>query len=181
MTSQGSSIGDLVAAKFGDAQAVQLDFPDAVMAELVFPGVDEGVVIDNVYRAIPELFDVSLTEVLVGSWSKLDEIRDFRGPDGGQGEVALAEHDVEADYRPVLTVRVDQAPPRSIELDLRLTIGLTGVVLRIAGGKIREVVAGEVRLSAGLVWRDREIMTPLRTEPILLGPCLHLGDGLDIP
>jgi hypothetical protein len=182
MTPHVSSIGELIALQLREPHAVSVDVVHQAIAILKLPGVDPIRIVEQVRESIPSLFDdFSLADVLVSSWSKLTELRQFRDPSGGRGEVALAEHTVEASYRPTLVVRVNQLEATSIELDLRLQIHLQALLLKVAEGKIRHLESGSFALEVTILWKEHTILRPIHTQPAPLGPCFQLRDGLLIP
>jgi hypothetical protein len=136
----------------------------------------------HIEDSVRELLHVSIGEVMVGAWSKLQALHEFRGTSGGHGEVSLVDHSIDASYRPTLSVTIAPPPPMpwSLEFELKLTIDIGAVTLGIGGGRIRRVSPCDFQIHVALFWKDHEIVEPVHTKRMAL-PEVDLGKGIVIP
>ncbi|WP_205634013.1 hypothetical protein [Labilithrix luteola] len=137
---------------------------------------------EHLASEVSHVLDVSVGDLLGRAWTDLRELHAFRGPSGGHGEVTLAHHTIEGDYRPMLTVSVEPPPPPSwqIPLDLRLKLDVGGATLGVGEGKIRKVSLVDLKVEASLLWGNTELFSPVRTKPFPIGS-IELRDGIPIP
>jgi hypothetical protein len=172
-----------VSAKFTPLQAtIEAELPAAVAARASLSTVASSVV-SSVEKFLSSVLAMPLTDILLGAWSKLEEVRELRGPTK-RGEVTLASHTVTGDYRPKLSVRVSEPPAawsRSWEFDLKIALALEAVTLGIDGGKIRTVTPCSAKLSVDLLCEGLELLKVAKAGPFDIGGHIRLGDGIPIP
>ena len=135
-------------------------------------------------RALASVLDVSLGDILESAWATAGKLREAADPARHKPDetviVPMVEHTVRSKQEPVLEFTCDGRPVFSLSLSIELVLRLAGVVLRVRGGRIRDIASGTCSASAALsvagvklIERStREIMLPMR---------VHLGRGIGIP
>jgi hypothetical protein len=114
---------------------------------------------------VAELLDIEISEVIESAWAKGDELLRYANPEEYPPDetiiTELAEHTIETDYHPSLEIMVNEQKLPEIQLDVFLSLTIKGLILKIQGGKIRELGTGSIdgkgRLEvAGTVILQRE-------------------------
>jgi hypothetical protein len=148
------------------------------------PGLPWSAVARAVGAKLDEVLDVNLAGIALSVWKKYQRLQEYRDPVRHPPEetalVPLAEHTIESVHRPHVDVLVNEAPVGRLDFEIRLALKLEGVVLKVRGGKIREIGAGRGRgqghlKCAGVTLVERQ------TGNFELPLAIDLGDGLDIP
>lgn len=94
------------------------------------------------------VLSTSLGDVVAGGWNHYRELRRARDPKEHPPDeivtVQIGEHSISSSHRPQLVVTMNGAalgPPVEFEVELRLD--LTAATLKVQGGEIREIRAGQ--------------------------------------
>lgn len=111
---------------------------------------------------IGELFNVPLPDLLVASWKKADALQALLEESRKNPEkvtfLELAEHIIRSEYHPYIEIRIAGVPlPKKIEFTVRLSVSLKGIILRIKGGTIAEIQAGNCEFEGKVQYADLTI------------------------
>jgi len=139
-----------------------------------------------------EVLNVGLDEVMLAAWKKYRGLCEYadstRHPPEEAILVPLARHTVSSIHRPHVDLLIKDVSLGSLCLDIRLALALEGVVLKVQGGKIRDVCAGSCQVSGTLQCTIRsrvgskEILSLKKgTRKLRLPGAVHLAHGVAIP
>lgn len=139
-----------------DAGAEAQDIKEALASAA--PGLPIGTVLDGVARAVQELLDVPITDILGRAWERSRDLRaaiqKTRESDDATELVPLLGHTITSEHRPsVEIVKGDVAIVRLV-FPLKIEFRLDGVILRVRKGRISEILAGTVKIKATMRFGD---------------------------
>lgn len=107
---------------------------------------------------IGELFSVELPDVLVASWNKAAELQQVLEESRNAPEAVtileLTEHTVSSEFHPSIEIRVLGVHSKKIPFTVRLLAKLKGINLKIQGGAITEIQAGNCEFEGKLQYED---------------------------
>ena len=187
MTESTLTLRDFLLARAEDAcAAIEKSETGTRLKEAVakLPGLEWGPVAREIEAKIGEILDVDILGVLLGGWRKYRQLQEYRDTTKHPPEetilLSLAEHAISSSHHPKIDILAGEAPIAHLEFTITLALKLEGVVLKVRGGKIREISAGRCHGKgtlecAGVPLVERE------TERFELPGRLGLGDGIDIP
>jgi hypothetical protein len=128
---------------------------------------------------LPELFDVSVHDVLVGAWDTLREVVAAVGESEAAPDdvlrVALADHTIESEHHPYVQVSLDGVPPITITFTAKMTFAVKAFCLRIQAGRITAIEAGTCEAS-GTVEFNRFTILASRPAELRFPGTIELGD-----
>ena len=122
------------------------------------PGLPLGTVLDGIGRAVQDLLDVPVSDILVGAWNRSRDLKaaieKTRASDDTTELVPLLGHTITSEHRPSVEIVKDEVAIARLVFPLRLEFRLEGVVLRVRKGRISEILAGTVKLKATMKFGD---------------------------
>jgi len=187
MAERPLTLSDFLVARTEDArQAIERSEAGARLKEAVgkLPGIEWGPVASEIEAKIAEVLDVDILGILLGGWKKYRQLQQYRDPAKYPPEetilLTLTEHSISSSHHPKIEILAEQVLVASLEFTITLALTLEGIVLKVRGGKIREICAGRCRgkgtlACAGVPLLERE------TERFELPGRIDLGDGIEIP
>jgi hypothetical protein len=139
---------------------------------------------DTVADAILAALDVKLTDILAGAWSTLRELQDYADPARHPAEetalVPLARHKLRSTHHPSIEVMLGEDVIAKLEFTVALTLSLEGIVLKVRGGRIREIASGSYAGTGSLKLADA-VLVERQTPSYIIPGSISLGDGIPIP
>ncbi len=156
------------------------------------PKVSLGAVQEEMSAKIGEVLDVGLGDVMAAAWEKVGALREYADPDEHPPEetvlLPLAAHTIESEHEPSVELKIKDMVICTIQLEVALELALEGVVLKVQGGKIREIQAGSCQASGSLACSletklgTREVLNLEKETPqFQLRGAIPLGAGIEIP
>jgi hypothetical protein len=122
------------------------------------PGLPIGTVLDGVARAVQELLDVPVTNILGGAWARARDLRaamqKTRDSADATELVPLLGHTITSEHRPHVEIVKDDVVIARLVFPLTLNFRLEGVVLRVRQGRISEILSGTVKIKATMKFGD---------------------------
>ena len=122
------------------------------------PGLPLGPIIDGVSKGLETALDVPISSMLVGAWDRARELRaaiqQTRDADNEAVLLPLLDHTITSDHRPHVDVVLSGAPIARLVFPLTVAFQLEGIVLRIAKGRIADVLAGRMTVKATLKFAE---------------------------
>ena len=122
------------------------------------PGLPLGTVLDGIGRAVQDLLDVPVSDILVGAWNRSRDLKaaieKTRASDDATELVPLLGHTITSEHRPSVEIVKDEVAIARLVFPLTLEFRLEGVVLRVRKGRIREILAGTVKVKATMKFGD---------------------------
>jgi hypothetical protein len=122
------------------------------------PGLPIGTVLDGVARAVQELLDVPVTDILGGAWARARDLRaaiqKTRESADATELVPLLGHTITSEHRPCVEIVKDDVAIARLVFPLKLDLRLEGVILRVRQGRISEVLSGTVKIKATMKFGD---------------------------
>jgi hypothetical protein len=122
------------------------------------PGLPIGTVLDGVARAVEELLDVPVTDILGGAWARARDLRaaiqKTRESADATELVPLLGHTITSEHRPCVEIVKDDVAIARLVFPLKLDLRLEGVILRVRQGRISEVLSGTVKIKATMKFGD---------------------------
>jgi hypothetical protein len=148
------------------------------------PGIQWGPVAQEIEAKIGEILDVNILGVLVGGWKKYRQLQEYRDTTKHPPEetilLSLTEHSISSSHHPKIEILAAEAPVGTLEFTVTLALKLEGVVLKVRGGKIREICAGRCRGKGTLACAGVPLLEK-ETERFELPGRIGLGEGIEIP
>jgi hypothetical protein len=126
------------------------------------------------------LKQIRLVDIFVGAWNKSRELRKYSDPKKYPPDeanfVPLVEHTITSTHHPYLEVLINNSPVRKVRLEVIVKITLQGAVLKIQGGKIKEIRSAAGRGEGEIGIEGAELS---KTEPksFSLPGVIDMGDG----
>ena len=134
-----------------DAEKIKTALTKAV------PGIPLGPMINGISKQLQQALDVPVWSILTGAWDRSRELRSaIRKTRDSTASVVvpLLGHTITSEHRPYVDVVVNDAPVARLVFPLKLALQIDGVVLRIAGGRMTDVMSGTVKIKATLRFAD---------------------------
>ena len=122
------------------------------------PGLPLDAVLDGIGKAVRDALDVPVTDILVGAWQRARELRaaletTTKSPHATV-LVPLVGHTISSEHRPYVDVLVEGVALARLVFPVKVEFRLEGVVLRVSGGRITEILAGSVKAKGSLKFGD---------------------------
>jgi hypothetical protein len=129
----------------------------AALAKAV-PGLPLGPIVEGVSKALEDALDVPISSVLGGAWDRARELRaailQTRDSDKAAVLVPLLDHTITSEHRPYVDVVLNGAAIARLVFPLTLALQVQGAVLRVAKGRIADVMAGQLTVKATLKFAE---------------------------
>ena len=159
-----------------DAGAESKEIKDAIASAA--PGLPLGAVVDGVARAVRELLDVPVSDVLVGAWERARDLRaaiqKTRESADATELVPLLSHTITSEHRPYVEIVKGEVAIARLVFPVKLEFRLEGVVLRVRQGRISDILAGTVKVKATMKFGDfvvfEKALTPISIPGALALP-----------
>jgi hypothetical protein len=130
-----------------------------------------------------DLLDVDLVEIMVGAWSKYNELKKYgdstKYPPKDTYLVSLAEHTFKTTHHPKVDVLVDGVKAKEIVFDVKLSLAVEGVTLVIRNGQIMGVKTGSCKGKGTFAYKDYPIIEK-ETESFDLPGDINFEEGIPI-
>ena len=139
------------------------------------------VVRDQLASVATQLVDLDIGDFVVLGWRKhraLVTAAQRTLEHGGPEDVAMASHRIECKHQPYVDVLIDERRVARVTFDLAVQLVLDGVVLVVRGGRITEVRAGSVAVTASLSVEKVPLSPRTRTCP--LAAVVKLSTGIPL-
>lgn len=130
-------------------------------------------------RAVEALLDLDLGDVLVGAWRRLDALNDAArttAQDGSTSVVQLASHCVTYESTPSFDVLVDERRVATVQLQLQVTIAVTGLAATVRAGVLVDLPLPSCRVQCVLSVEGCEVLTEQVETRVPVA--VQLGDGI---
>ena len=138
---------------------------------------------DTVVDKVGDLLNIRLSEIMIGAWKKYSLLLKYCDPTRyGPDEtflVPLAEHTISSTHKPYIEIHVNEEPVTKIHFPIMLSLVLEGFVLKVQGGKIKEIQTGTCR-GKGEIQCEGVTIREKQTDTCTLPGVIHLGDGVPI-
>jgi hypothetical protein len=129
----------------------------AALAKAV-PGLPLGPIIEGVSKGLEAALDVPISTILVSAWDRARELRaaiqQTRDSDKAAVLLPLLDHTITSEHRPYVEVVMSGTPIARLVFPLTLAFHLEGIVLRIAHGRLADVLAGTLKIEATLKFAE---------------------------
>ena len=187
MAESALTLKDFLVARTEDArEAIEKSSAGAKLKEAVgkLPGIEWSVVGKEIEAKIGDVLDVDIMGVLLGGWKKYRQLQQYRDTTKYPPEetilLSLTEHSIASSHHPKIEILAGEIPVGSLEFTITLALKLEGVVLKVRGGKIREISAGRCRGKGTLECAGVALLQK-ETDAYDLPGRVSLGEGIDIP
>jgi hypothetical protein len=122
------------------------------------PGLPLGPIIDGVSKGLETALDVPISSMLAGAWDRARELRaamqQTRDSEKDAVLLPLLDHTITSEHRPYVDVVLNGTAIARLVFPLTVIFHLEGIVLRIAKGRIADVLAGQVTIKATLKFAE---------------------------
>jgi hypothetical protein len=126
---------------------------------------------------------VHLINLLAGAWNKSRQLNKYldagKYPPGDPVYVELLEHTITSTQRPSLELIVGGQVRAEVPFEIDLKLTLQGVVLKIDGGRIREIRSASVKGKGNIKIGGAELFEK-EIGPLFLPGVVDLGEGRQI-
>jgi hypothetical protein len=149
----------------------------------IYPAVTREGVAGAVLDALSNVVSVPIEKIFAGAWNAHRALRAYADPKQHPREevnlVPLDEHTIRTSYKPRLDILIEGSKIKSIEFDLELELEIQAAVLKIQGGRIREIEVGSCKGKAKLSWKEGVLAEP-KTREFKLPGKLQFAEGIAI-
>jgi hypothetical protein len=132
---------------------------------------------------VGDLLNINLADIMVGAWKKSREILEYLHREKYSPDetllVPLAEHTIQSEHHPYIEILIQDKPVGKIEFSINLALTLKGMVLKIKGGKIMEILTGSCQ-GKGAIKCENFVILERKTESFALPGSINLGEGIGI-
>jgi hypothetical protein len=139
--------------------------------------------LDGLLEKIPGLLNIQLTDIFATAWNKYRELRKYTNqekyPPSETVLVSMAEHKIESVHQPYIEIMIDEVLWKKIDFQITVTMKLKGFVLKIQGGKIKEIRTGDLK-GIGKIKCEGMVLLEKETESVDLPGTINLGEGIPI-
>jgi len=146
-------------------------------------GITWPLAFGDILQGIEEVLKVKLEDILVGAWKKTRELRKYRDPEKYPPTetvlLHLVEHTINSELHPALEVVVNDLAVEKIQLIIKLALNFNGIILKIKGGKIIEILPGSCKGTGNLSW-GKFVLLEEQTKTFTLPQSIKLGEGIPI-
>ena len=122
------------------------------------PGLPLGPIIEGVSKGLETALDVPISSMLAGAWDRARELRaamkETRDSEKEAVLLPLLDHTMTSEHRPYVDVVLNGTAIARLVFPLTVTFHLEGIVLRIAKGRIADVLAGQMTIKATLKFSE---------------------------
>lgn len=122
------------------------------------PGLPLGPIIEGVSKGLETALDVPISSMLAGAWDRARELRaamkETRDSEKEAVLLPLLDHTITSEHRPYVDVVLNGTAIARLVFPLAVTFQLEGIVLRIAKGRIADVLAGQMTIKATLKFAE---------------------------
>lgn len=141
------------------------------------------VVVDLALKKINDILDIKFLDIIEGAWKKYAILLKYtdreKYPPSESYLVSLADHTVKSKHKPAIEVWVDGTRRFDIKFEIELSLTLSGIILKVQDGKIREVHTGTCK-GKGIVKCENVVIMEKETQSISLPGSINLGEGIPI-
>ena len=156
-----------------DAAEIKAGLENAV------PGLPLRPVIEGVCSSLEEALDVPISSMLARAWDRSRELRaaiqQTRDTDRTAVLVPLLLHTITSEHRPYVDVVLSGAPIARLVFPLKIAFQLDGFILRVAHGRITNIMSGTLKIKATLKFGEF-VLLEKTTPPISVPGSLTIED-----
>jgi hypothetical protein len=138
---------------------------------------------EKMVEEIVKLLDLPLKDFCLAAWKKNRELQQFadreKYPPDETNKVNLIEHEITGEYHPTVEVSFAGKTFPKLKFDLNVSLKLTGCVLTIQDGKIKEILPGNCQGEAVLQWK-KAVLAKATTETVDIGGEIKLEKPIAI-
>jgi hypothetical protein len=146
-------------------------------------GIRWPVAFSEITKKIEDLLDISVTDIMVSAWNKYRELQKYADSKQYSPDetflVPLAEHTIKSEHHPYMEVLVNEKTIGKINFDICISLSLKGLILKIKGGRIREILTGSCK-GKGSIKCENYLLMEKKTRDIPLPGSINLGEGVPI-
>ena len=132
---------------------------------------------------LPDLLGIDIGQVLVGGWTKSEELRRYADPNRYPPDetmlVELIQHSIRSSHAPHLDFMIRDTQMSRIDFELEVKLDVDGAVLTIRDGKIWALSVGTCVASGELTCEGHSIMAK-KSEPIEIPGTYALAQPVQI-
>lgn len=138
---------------------------------------------NEIIKKIGDLLNISIPHIMVMAWNKYRILlkyldREKYSPDE-TFLVPLAEHTIKSEHHPYIEILINEKPVGKIDFNINISLTLKGIMLKIEGGKIKEILTGTCKGKGTITFEKLAIMEK-ETESFSLPGSIDLGKGIPI-
>ena len=139
---------------------------------------------NEVLAQLDQLLDIDLGKLIFSAWERYRLLRKYCDKEAYPPEetafVPLAEHKIQSTHRPFVEIMINDTPVGRLDFDIRLTLDLEGLELKVRDGKVMAITAGSCRGSGTLKCGD-VLLKEQKTREFALPGSIDFGEGWEIP
>ncbi len=147
------------------------------------PAISWSLIPSEFNLKVGELLDIDLADIFVRAWNKYRILKDYADPDKHPPEetilAPLGEHTIKSEQRPYIEIFLNEARLATITFQISLSLVLKGIILKIQGGRITEILTGSCQ-GKGSIKCENQVLFEGETESVVLPGSIKLGNGIAI-
>ena len=137
----------------------------------------------EVGKRFSELLNVSLVDIMGSAWQKYASVWKYADPQKYPPSesvlVPLGEHSIDSKHEPAIEVLVGDKPVIRLKFNINLALNPKSVILKIQGGRIKEIQPGEVQ-AEGKIKFGEVVLFERKSRSVAFPRSINLGNGIAI-
>lgn len=137
----------------------------------------------QVIERIEDILNVDMVDIMTMAWSKSETLIKYLDKEKYSPDeiilVPLAEHTIKSTHRPYIELLLNDKSVGRLDFDITIYITLKGMILKIQGGKIREIMAGSCQ-GKGEIKCEGLLIAEKKPKSIRLPYSINVDHGVSI-
>lgn len=146
-------------------------------------GIKWPVASNEIMKKMGDLLNISIMDIMVKAWNKYGFLRKYLNNKNYLPDetilVPLSKHTIKSEHHPYIEILIDERPVKKIMFNITVALTLKGIILKIQGGKIKEIQTGDCVGSGSITYKDTTILKKDFVSISLPGS-VELRDGVPI-
>ena len=130
---------------------------------------------------VGELLNIDLADILVRAWMKYQALKDYTDTGKHLPEetilLPLGEHTIVSEQRPYIEIFLNETRLTTIDFVISLSLVLKGIILKIQGGRITEILTGSYQ-GKGSISCENQVLFEGENKSMVLPGSIKLGNGI---
>jgi len=137
--------------------------------------------LDVFSEKIGAILDITIPDIMIATWNKYKILLKYKDnekyPPDDTFLVHLAEHTFQSEHQPFIEIWFNNQRVDTIDFDIMVSLTLKGTILKIQGGRIKEIITGTCN-GKGSVKCEGRLILEQEMKSFHLPGSIKLGEGI---
>ena len=142
-----------------------------------------SVIFNEIMKKVEDLLNINIPDIMVMAWKKHRILLNYMDCDKYPPDetflVPLTDHTIKSEHHPYIEILMNDELISKIEFSINIALTFKGIVLKIKGGKIMEILTGSCK-GKGTIKCENFVIMEKETESFSLPGSINLGVGIAI-